>query len=56
VKFLNAHKVWLSAAALGLLSFLHPSIQAFVGTHPQYTVAIATAVSVATSWAKSPTQ
>ena len=54
--FVKAHWVWISTATLGLISFLHPSIQAFVGTHPQYAVAVSTAVGVATAWAKSPAQ
>jgi hypothetical protein len=52
--FVKAHWVWISTAVLGLISFLTPSVQAFVGTHPQYSVAITTAVSIATAWAKSP--
>jgi hypothetical protein len=54
--FAKAHWVWISTAMLGLLSFLQPSIQAFVGTHPQYAVAVSTAVGVAAAWAKSPSQ
>jgi 3-deoxy-D-manno-octulosonic-acid transferase len=54
--FVKAHWVWISTASLGLLSFLQPSIQAFVGTHPQYAVAVSTVVGVAAAWAKSPQQ
>jgi hypothetical protein len=56
VNFLKAHKVWLAAAVGGLISFLHPSIQAFVVAHPQDAVAVGTVVSIATAWAKSPRQ
>ena len=52
--FLKSHWVWISTAALGVLSFLNPSIQAFVGGHPQYAVVVSTVVGVATAWAKSP--
>jgi hypothetical protein len=56
VNFLKAHKVWLAAAVGGLISFLHPPIQAFVVAHPQDAVAVGTVVSIATAWAKSPRQ
>jgi len=54
--FVKAHWVWISAGTLGVISFLNPSIQAFVGTHPQYAVAVSTIVGIATAWAKSPNQ
>ena len=54
--FLKSHWVWISTAALGVLSFLNPSIQAFVGGHPQYAVIVSTVVGVATAWAKSPAE
>jgi hypothetical protein len=54
--FLKTHWVWISTAVLGLVSFLNPSIQAYVGSHPQYAVAISTGVGVLTAWAKSPNQ
>lgn len=54
--FIKTHKVWLSVAVGGLVSFLEPSIQAFVASHPQYVVAVSTLVGVLASFAKSPTQ
>jgi hypothetical protein len=56
MNFLKAHKVWLAVAVGGLISFLNPSIQAFVASHPQYAVTISTLVGIATAWAKSPKQ
>jgi len=53
---ISNHWVWISAAILGAVSFLNPSIQAFVSGHPQYAVAITTGVSILTAWAKSPNQ
>jgi hypothetical protein len=54
--FLIAHKAWLSVVALGAISFLTPSINAFVTSHPQYSIAISTVVGFVAAWAKSPKQ
>lgn len=54
--FVKAHWVWISTGVLGAISFLQPSIQAFVSGHPQYAVAVSTLVGVAAAWAKSPNQ
>lgn len=55
-QFIQAHWVWITSATLGTISFLKPSLQAFVSAHPQYSVAVATAISVAAAWANSPRQ
>ncbi len=56
MKFLKEHRVWLTTAAVGLISFLTPSVTHFIASHPQYGVAGATLWGVATAWAKSPNQ
>jgi len=52
--FITAHRVWLVTAGVGAVSFLTPSVQHFVGTHPQYAVIVSTLWGVAAAWAKSP--
>jgi hypothetical protein len=56
MNFLKAHKVWLITLAAGGVSFLTPSVNSFVSSHPQYGVAVATLWGVAAAWAKSPRQ
>lgn len=52
--FLWEHRVWLTTAAVGAVSFLTPSINTFVSGHPQYAVVVGTVWGVVAAWAKSP--
>lgn len=54
MSFFKAHAVWLTTVAVGLVSFLTPSVQAFVAVHPQYAVTVGTIWGVAAAWARSP--
>lgn len=56
MKFLAAHKVWLITLVAGGIGFLTPSVNAYVGSHAQTGIAIATVWGIATAWAKSPRQ
>ena len=51
-------KVWPSLATVvtGLVVFLAPSVQAYVGAHPAYSVPVLTLWGVLMHWAQSPVQ
>jgi hypothetical protein len=54
MSFFKTHRVWLITLAAGAVSFLTPSINAFVASHSQYGIGVATVWGIATAWAKSP--
>lgn len=54
--FLKVHRVWLTTAVVGLVSFFTPSVNAYVSNHPQYAVAVSALWGIAAAWAKSPKQ
>jgi hypothetical protein len=56
MQFLNAHRAWLITLGVGAVGFLTPSVTAYVTTHPQAGIAVATVWGIATAWAKSPRQ
>ena len=56
VNFLKQHKVWLITLAAGAVSFLTPSVNAFIASHSQYAIAGGTLWGIVNAWAKSPVQ